>query len=296
VGTHRTTARGALLLLLLLAAAASAAAAPVPPAPTRAAATTGLPTLVFPVVGPVSYVDDFGDPRGGGVHEGNDLMAPKRSPAVAVEAGTVKFWTTSKAAGCMLYLYGDSGTTYLYIHLNNDVTLANDNRGKCVPGTAYAPRLTNGARVAAGQPVGLVGDSGDANGIASHLHFEVHPKDGKAVDPFPYLKKATRLLVAAPAGGTPFTLKLVGTVAAAAVDQLDMNVATLQAWPSHLKLTKVGKTVALTVPPEATVLAGSLDTALPGQKVAVWTLPAFPSLAALTGEPGALSVEKVELR
>ena len=36
----------------------------------------------------------------------------------------------------MLYLYGESGTTYLYIHLNNDVTMANDNRGKCVAGGA----------------------------------------------------------------------------------------------------------------------------------------------------------------
>ena len=39
----------------------------------------------------------------------------------------------------MLYLYGDSGTTYLYIHLNNDLGGENDNRGKCVAGTAYAP-------------------------------------------------------------------------------------------------------------------------------------------------------------
>ena len=51
---------------------------------------------------------------------------------VATEAGRIKFRTTSSRAGCMLYLYGASGTTYLYIHLNNDVTMANDNRGKCV--------------------------------------------------------------------------------------------------------------------------------------------------------------------
>ena len=121
---------------------------------------------------------------------------------MAVEAGTVKFWTTSSQAGCMLYLYGASGTTYLYIHLNNDLTLGNDNRGKCVAGVAYADNLKSGDRVQAGQPVGFVGDSGDANGIASHLHFEVHPRDGGAVDPFPYLKKATHLLMAAPPAGT----------------------------------------------------------------------------------------------
>ena len=83
-----------------------------------------MPRLIFPVVGPVSYTDDFGDARGSGRHEGNDIMAAKKSLAVAVEAGTVKFWTTSWRAGCMLYLYGKSGTTYLYIHLNNDRTAA----------------------------------------------------------------------------------------------------------------------------------------------------------------------------
>ena len=67
-------------------------------------------------------------------------MTTWRSPAVAAEDGTIKFWTTSARAGCMLYLYGASGTTYLYIHLNNDLTAKRDNKGKCVPGTAYAHR------------------------------------------------------------------------------------------------------------------------------------------------------------
>src|SRR5207248_113958 len=100
---------------------------------------------------------------------------------VAVESGTVQLWTTSATAGCMLYLHGDSGTTYLYIHLNNDLTAHNDNRGSCVAGTAYAPGLKSGTHVAVGQLVGFVGDSGDANGIHPHLHFEVHPNDGAAV-------------------------------------------------------------------------------------------------------------------
>jgi murein DD-endopeptidase MepM/ murein hydrolase activator NlpD len=162
--------------------------------------------IVFPVVGEVSYTDDFGDARGASKHEGNDLMAPKRATAVAAEGGTVRFWTTSASAGCMLYLYGDSGTTYWYIHLNNDRTLKNDNKGKCVPGTAYAKGLHEGDRVEAGQAVGYVGDSGDANGIASHLHFEIHPKNGKAVDPFPYLQRA-QALGGAGIPGPPTALK-----------------------------------------------------------------------------------------
>src|SRR5581483_9055931 len=101
-------------------------------ATSAGARTTGVPTpFIFPVVGPYRYTNDFGDPRPQGKHEGNDVLAPKRSPVVAVEDGKIKFWTHSARAGCMLYLYGASGTTYLYIHLNNDLTAANDNKGTC---------------------------------------------------------------------------------------------------------------------------------------------------------------------
>src|SRR5438552_3480308 len=113
----------------------------------------GPPQLIFPVVGPVTYHDDFGAPRAKWPHPGNDLMAAKRQIAVAAEPGKIEFWTRSATAGCMLYLFGKSGTSYQYIHLNNDVTAGNDNRGKCVAGTAYAPGLKDGATVAAGQPL-----------------------------------------------------------------------------------------------------------------------------------------------
>ena len=284
---YRTALRGALLLLLLAAAATSAA--------TAGAGPAAVPQLIFPVVGQVSYTDDFGDARGSGRHEGNDLMAPKRAIAVAAESGTVKFWTTSARAGCLLYLYGDSGTKYIYVHLNNDLTLGNDNAGKCVAGVAYAPALKSGDRVAAGQPVGFVGDSGDANGIASHLHFEVHPKGGAAVSPFAYLRKAKRLLVAAPPSGAAFTLKLVGTVVATGERELGVKVDTLQAWPSHLKVTKLGKTITLDVPGGSDSAPMALP-ALAGLRVAVWTLPTLPTLEALTGAAYALSAQKIELR
>ena len=97
-----------------------------------------MPALIFPVVGTVDYTDDFGQPRGARKHQGNDLLGDKRAPVVAVEAGTVKYWTTSASAGCMLYLYGVSGTMYEYIHLNNDLTTKNDNKGTCVKGVSYA--------------------------------------------------------------------------------------------------------------------------------------------------------------
>src|SRR5438552_10990624 len=162
------TAGRLLLLICALCVAASASAAPLK-----------VPRLIFPVVGGASYIDDFGAPRPGGPHQGNDLLAARQTPAVAVEPGTVKTWTTSASAGCMLYLHGDSGTAYLYIHLNNDLTMRNDNRGKCVDRVAYAPGLKNGTRVRAGQLLGFVGDSGDADGAHAHLHFEVH-SNGRA--------------------------------------------------------------------------------------------------------------------
>ena len=292
---HRTTARGVLFLAVttgLVAGTAAAYAAKGPP-PEH---------IVFPLVGKVQYVDDFGDPRPGGVHQGNDLMAAKRSPAVAAESGKVKYWTTSASAGCMLYLYGDSGTVYYYIHLNNDLTLKNDNRGKCVKGVAYT--VNNGARVAAGQQIGYVGDSGDANGANSHLHFEVHPGGGRAVSPYPYLQKAYKLLFSAKPGA-PFVLTLTGTVASATAGQLVVNVSTSQAWPTGLLLTKLNRPISLTVP-ETTLVqtvgstgayrsVADLSLAQKGQKVVVWTQPAPSSLKAQRGDDFVLSSALIQL-
>ena len=288
---HRTTARGVLFLAVIFGIAVGTAAAAAPKVPDH---------IIFPVVGQVSYINDFGAPRPGGAHQGNDLMSAKRSPAVAAEAGTVKYWTTSRAAGCMLYLYGQSGTIYYYIHLNNDLTLKNDNRGKCIKGVAYT--VKNGQRVQAGQQIAYVGDSGDANGGASHLHFEVHPGGGKAVSPYSYLQKAYKLLFAAKAG-TPFSLTLTGTVVSATLDQIVVNVATSQAWPSGLTLTKLNRPVTITVPATTLVQTiaptvrtiASISLATKGQKVVVWTQPAPATLKAARADDGALASALIQL-
>jgi hypothetical protein len=246
------------------------------------AATKPVPKFLFPVIGATQYYDDFGEPRGGLKHQGIDMLASKRAPAVAVEDGHVEYWTTSKSAGCMLYLYGDSGTMYEYIHLNNDLTARNDNKGTCSVGTAYA--VPDGATVAAGQQIGYVGDSGDANGIHPHLHFEVHPTGKAAVDPFRFLQRAPHLLSPAPPAGRMFTLKLTGTVATATATNLTLTADTVAAWPSHVHQSKVGVAVSLSL------AAGESFTL--GEHIVAWTQPTLGTIAALTGAPGALTLER----
>ena len=260
-----------------------------------------MPALIFPVAGPTAYIDDFGQARPGGPHQGNDLMAAKKTPVVAVEPGKVKFWTTSANAGCMLYLYGASGTTYLYIHLNNDLTMKNDNKGTCVPGVAYARGSKNGAKVQAGQLLGYVGDSGDANGLASHLHFEVHPGGGAAVSPFPYLQTAQHLLFFAKTG-TPFMLTLTGTVVATTDTTLTLQVSLLQAFPMNVTLKGLTQQLTLNVPVTAVIQekppatpGARLLSAYAGERVVVWTQPALATLKAMLGADGALSAALVQL-
>lgn len=294
---HRcnTAARGVFLLVLSLGLAGSALGAVPKTGPIKGS----VPALIFPVAGDVTYIDDFGQARPGGTHQGNDLMGVKKTPVVAVESGRVSFWTTSANAGCMLYLYGDSGTMYEYIHLNNDLTMKNDNRGSCVPGVSYAKGLKNGAHVQAGQMIGYLGDSGDANGIASHLHFELHPNGGAAVSPYSYLQSAQRLLFFAKLG-TPFTLALTGKVVSTTDTTLTVQVSLLQGFPMNLTSKAVAKSLVLTVPATAVIQQKSVTsprllTAYEGEPVVVWTQPASTTMKAMLGTDGALSAALIQL-
>ena len=292
----RTTARGTLALVVALPALLVGAAS----AGSRQPPTT----IVFPVLGPTTYTDDFGEARAGGPHQGIDMMAPKRALALAAEPGKVKFWTHSATAGCMLYLYGASGTTYYYIHLNNDLTGRNDNRGTCVAGTAYAKGLKDGAKVTAGQVVGYVGDSGDANGIHPHLHFELHPNGGRAVDPYTWLQGGLHLLFAAPRG-SPFTLELRGTVAGVTDSSIRVKAATVNAWPMRQRQTKLKRKLVVEVSSSALVqtvakiggpgTSATLADADVGQAVDVWTTVAPATLKAERGDDLALSSSLVSL-
>jgi Peptidase family M23 len=272
---HRTTA--AILFVLLLGWAL--------PGSARAA----VPRIVFPVVAKTVYTDDFGAPRGSGSHQGNDLMARKKSPVVAAEAGRVSIYNRSARAGCMLYLYGRSGTTYMYIHLNNDRTMRNDNRGGCRLGVAYARNLRPGrrTRVAAGQLLGYVGNSGDANWGAAHLHFEVHPRGRRAVSPYRRLRNGMRLLFPRPAAsastvGATIRGRVLSTVIGSEAHLLRLRVRSVRLSTGHYARPR--RQVVVTVPAtapverqgEASVTATTLESAQAGERITVWT-EAFPN-------------------
>jgi murein DD-endopeptidase MepM/ murein hydrolase activator NlpD len=123
---------------------------------------------VCPVQGPHSFTDTFGAPRGNGrTHQGNDIFAPLGTPVVAVVNGSV-FFQGDPNGGNAAYVSG-GGNTYYYAHLNDYV---------------------GGARnVSAGELIGHVGNTGDAAGGPTHLHFEIRPggPNGAAIDPYPTL-------------------------------------------------------------------------------------------------------------
>jgi murein DD-endopeptidase MepM/ murein hydrolase activator NlpD len=124
--------------------------------------------LICPISGPVSFVDSWGDARGGGRgHEGVDLMSPRGMPNVAVVSGSITM-QSGGLAGNGVSLEGDDGNTYNYFHLAS---------------------YEGGARqVSQGDVVGYVGNTGDAAGGATHTHFEIHPGGGGAVNPYPAVR------------------------------------------------------------------------------------------------------------
>jgi hypothetical protein len=169
-------------------------------APARAAVDPNDPNVVVrritvPIQGSFSYSDDFGDARGTGTHQGNDLMVPKGRPLLAVTDGTVRrvFVDDGNASqGNMLVLRDSEGWDYWYIHINNDTPGTDDGLNPFEH--AFAPGITLGASVKAGQVVAYAGDSGNAESTGSHLHFEIHPPAGApAINPYPSLRLAQGL-------------------------------------------------------------------------------------------------------
>ena len=121
-----------------------------------------------------SFVDSWGAPRSGGrSHKGVDLMAPYGVPVYAFTDGVITRMNSGNLGGIQLYLYGDDGNEYFYAHLSG-----------------YADTTHVGKRVEAGELVAYNGDTGNAAGGPSHIHFELHPGGGGAINPYPYVRAA----------------------------------------------------------------------------------------------------------
>lgn len=134
------------------------------------------PSLNFPVAGKGNKnVQSFwGASRDGGgrSHEGVDIFAPRGTPIVAVADGTVIRTGNQGLGGKQVWLRDDAvGNSHYYAHLDSVLTVG-------------------GTRVKIGDTLGLVGNTGNAAGGATHLHFGIYTMGG-AVDPYTYIRKRT---------------------------------------------------------------------------------------------------------
>jgi hypothetical protein len=185
---------GMMRATLALVLVAGALASPGTTAPEAQAQTEEDPiygaSMYFPVVGENHYTNTFGAPRSAGrVHHGVDIMAEKMVPVVAVADGTVG-WINNTVGGncCSMALEHDDGWESWYVHLNNDNVPLDDGQGY-----GFAPGIERGVHVTAGQLIGWVGDSGNAEWTGSHLHFEIHEPGGVVVDPTPHVDAAIKI-------------------------------------------------------------------------------------------------------
>jgi murein DD-endopeptidase MepM/ murein hydrolase activator NlpD len=139
-------------------------------APKRATGVLGSGSWICPVQGPRAFSNDFGDPRGGGRrrHQGNDILSPRGTPVVAPVSGSARHHENG-LGGHSFYLTGSDGITYYGAHLDS--------------------YTSNVGQVAAGTVLGYVGNTGDARGGPTHLHFEMHPGGGGAVNPYATLRQ-----------------------------------------------------------------------------------------------------------
>ena len=135
----------------------------------------GPPVIVgefaFPVIGSWQVTSPFGDRRRRVVpHRGLDLGSPVGTPLVAVMGGTVQTGRSVRG-GNIIFIHADNGMRFLYAHLSRFAVL-------------------NGARVAKGDVIGAVGNTGFSTG--PHLHIEFIMPDGTRIDPARYLIPSVR--------------------------------------------------------------------------------------------------------
>ena len=174
---QRVPRAGTYQFRVFVAPAGAVASAAQASGPDATAPFAFVPDL-FPIQGPHTLVQGggrFGAPRGGYSHQGQDVAAACGTPLIASRGGTVKFAGFQSRAGNYLVLDADkTGRDLVYMHLRD------------------AALVAKGDHVATGQPLGFVGDTGDAEGC--HLHFELWSAPGwytggAPIDPLPSLQR-----------------------------------------------------------------------------------------------------------
>ena len=201
----RSSATALLAICVISFVAMSCAAAPrnritagtgsattTPPVGTETGAPSPVRPITFPVSAGASYSDTFGAPRSGGrSHEGQDLVSAKGTPLLAAVSGRITRLRhdLSGLSGNSLTITADDGWSYVYIHLNNDSPGTDDSANRFE--YAFAPGLALNNRVTAGELVGFLGDSGNAEQTIAHLHFEIHQPDGAVINAFASLRAAS---------------------------------------------------------------------------------------------------------
>jgi hypothetical protein len=154
------------------------------------------------------FYDTFYSPRAGGtIHHATDIMAPKMTPIVASNSGTVKYvnWSRSEVPPedrcCTMVIDHDDGWESWYIHLNNDTPGTDDGKG-----WGIAPGIVPGVHVNAGQLIGWVGDSGNAENTGPHLHYELKDPQNVLVNPYEALLAAKDAGPIPRCGGEPVSM------------------------------------------------------------------------------------------
>jgi murein DD-endopeptidase MepM/ murein hydrolase activator NlpD len=148
------------------------AAAPATPATPVVPPGTSPYLKLFPVAGEHTYFDDYGAPRGSGVHQGIDIMADRNTPVVAVDDGAISKLSRVETGlgGIYVWLRRADGVQYYYAHLQS-----------------VAEGLDVGSRITVGQVLGGVGNTGDARRAPTHMHFEIR-NEWTPINPYPHLQ------------------------------------------------------------------------------------------------------------
>lgn len=141
--------------------------------------SAGPAQLVLPVAGvdPARLEPTFGAPRAAGPHEGIDIPAPLGSPVLAAADGIIVGNRRTAIGGIVLWILGSGRRLYYYAHLS-----------------ALAPGMHMGRRISAGETLGGVGTTGNAEHTPPHLHFAIYAVESNfyplrltAIDPYPLL-------------------------------------------------------------------------------------------------------------